>query len=60
MDVWGGELEWEDVYLPRIRTEPLRLSPDRDEVRKAIETLETAERPMLMAGTSVKWSRGAS
>ena len=32
--------EWEDVYLPRIRTEPLRLSPDRDEVRKAIETLE--------------------
>jgi acetolactate synthase-1/2/3 large subunit len=60
MDVWGGQLEWEDVYLPRIRTEPLRLSPDRDEVRKAIETLETAERPMLMAGTSVKWSRGAA
>jgi acetolactate synthase-1/2/3 large subunit len=60
MDVWGGQLEWENVYLPRIRTEPLRLSPDRDEVRKAIEALEAAERPMLMAGTSVKWSRGAA
>jgi len=60
MDVWGGQLEWENVYLPRIRTEPLRLSPDRDEVRAAIEALESAERPMLMAGTSVKWSRGAA
>jgi acetolactate synthase-1/2/3 large subunit len=59
MDVWGGRFEWEDVYMPRIRTEPLRVSPDRDEVRKAIETLASAERPMLMAGTSVKWSRGA-
>ncbi len=60
IDVWSGQFEWEDVYLPRIRTEPARLSPDRDEVRKAIEILETAERPMLMAGTSLKWSRGAA
>ena len=60
IDVWNGQFEWEDVYLPRIRTEPARLSPDRDEVRKAIEILETAERPMLMAGTSLKWSRGAA
>jgi len=60
MDVWGGQFEWEDVYLPRIRTEPLRLSPDREEVRKAIAILERAARPMLMAGTSVKWSRAAA
>ena len=60
MDVWSGQFEWEDVYMPRIRTEPARLSPDREEVRKAIEILETAERPMLMAGTSVKWSRAAA
>jgi acetolactate synthase-1/2/3 large subunit len=60
IDVWSGQFEWENVYLPRIRTEPTRLSPDREEVRKAIEILETAERPMLMAGTSVKWSRAAA
>ena len=60
MDVWGGQLEWENVYQPRIRTDPARLSPDRDEVRKAVEILARAERPMLMAGTSVKWSRGAA
>ena len=60
MDVWGGQFEWEDVYLPRIRTEPPRLSPDREEVRKAIEILQGAERPMLMAGTRVKWSRAAA
>ena len=38
--------------FPRIRTEPPRISPDRDEVRHAIELLERAKRPMLMAGTA--------
>lgn len=60
MDTWNGQCEWENVTIPRIRTEPPRLSPDRDEVRNAIEILQSAERPMLMAGTSVKWSRGTA
>ena len=60
MDTWNGRCEWEDVTIPRIRTEPPRLSPDRDEVRNAIEILRKSERPMLMAGTSVKWSRGSA
>ena len=59
MDTWNGQCEWENVTVPRIRTESPRLSPDRDEVRNAIEVLQAAERPMLMAGTSVKWSRGS-
>ena len=58
IDTWNGQCEWEKVTIPRIRTEPPRLSPDREEVRNAIEILQTAQRPMLMAGTSVKWSRG--
>jgi len=58
MDTWNGQVEWEDARIPHIRTESPRISPDRDEVRKAIELLVAAERPMLMAGTSVKWSRG--
>ncbi len=56
MDVFMGEVEWEAAPVPKIRTLPPRISPDRDEVRRAIELLAKAERPMLMAGTSVKWS----
>jgi len=57
MDIFMGQVPDEQVAVPRIRTDPPRLSPDRVEVRKAIELLQAAERPMLMAGTSVKWSR---
>ena len=60
MDVFMGQVEPEAAPIPRIRTEPPRLSPDRDEVRRAIEILSTVERPMLMAGTSVKWSRATA
>ncbi len=56
MDIFMGQAEWEDAPVPKIRTLAPRTSPDRDEVRKAIELLQTAERPMMMAGTSVKWS----
>jgi len=56
MDVFMGSAEWEESPVPKIRTLAPRISPDREEVRKAIEILQTAERPMMMAGTSVKWS----
>jgi acetolactate synthase-1/2/3 large subunit len=59
MDVFLGEAEESESPVPRIRTEPPRLSPDRVEVRNAIELLKNAQRPMLMAGTSVKWSKAA-
>jgi acetolactate synthase-1/2/3 large subunit len=60
MDVFMGQAEWEQAPIPRIRTEPPRLSPDRAEVRRAIELLAAAKRPMVMAGTSVKWSRASA
>jgi acetolactate synthase-1/2/3 large subunit len=60
MDIFMGQVEPSQAPIPRIRTAPPRLSPDRDEVRKAIELLGAARRPMLMAGTSVKWSRAAA
>jgi len=59
MDIFMGQVEEETAPIPRIRTEPPRLSPDRAEVRRAVELLTAAERPMLMAGTSVKWSRAS-
>jgi acetolactate synthase-1/2/3 large subunit len=59
MDILMGQTEWEKAPVPRIRTEAPRISPDREEVRRAVEMLAEAKRPMLMAGTSVKWSRAA-
>ncbi len=59
MDIFMGSVEDEDVVIPRIRTEAPRLSPDQNEIRKAIDLLREARRPMLMAGTSVKWSKAA-
>ena len=56
MDVFMGSVEWEQAPLPPIRTQPPRIAPDRADVRRALEILRAARRPMLMAGTSVKWS----
>jgi acetolactate synthase I/II/III large subunit len=56
MDVFMGQAEWDQAPVPRIRTAPPRLSPDRADVRSALELLARCQRPMLMAGTSVKWS----
>jgi len=60
MDVFMGQVEWEQAPIPPIRTAPPRLSPDRAEVRAALALLEKAKRPMLMAGTSVKWSMASA
>jgi len=57
MDIFQGSVEDDQVHIPRIRTHPPRISPDRTEVRAAIDVLRNCSRPMLMAGTSVKWSQ---
>ncbi|MFP8870305.1 MAG: thiamine pyrophosphate-dependent enzyme, partial [Myxococcota bacterium] len=57
MDIFMGKVEDDNVIVPRIRTTAPRTSPDRVEVREALELLSKAERPMLMAGTAVKWSQ---
>lgn len=56
MDTFMGQAEWDEVPVPPIRTAPPRLSPDRADVRAALELLKGCRKPMLMAGTSVKWS----
>ena len=60
MDVFMGQVEWADAPVPKIRTVPPRIQPDRDYVREAIEMLAQVQRPMLMAGTSVKWSHASA
>ncbi|MFP8881926.1 MAG: thiamine pyrophosphate-binding protein [Myxococcota bacterium] len=57
MDIFMGSIEDDQVRIPKIRTQSPRLSPDRVEVRAAIDILRNCSKPMLMAGTSVKWSQ---
>ena len=56
MDVFMGEVDLAEAPIPPIRTAAPRTSPDRASVREALDLLSRAQRPMLMAGTSVKWS----
>ena len=60
MDVLSAELEWEDVRFPTMRPEPPLALPAPSDVDKALDVLEQAERPVMMVGTSVKWSNASS
>jgi acetolactate synthase-1/2/3 large subunit len=60
MDILMNDVKEENVRFPEIRTTPPLISPQRDEVTKALNVLENAKRPMMMAGTSVKWSNAQS
>ena len=56
MDILMSEARWE-VPIPKVQTQPPAISPAPEPVRDAIELLRKAERPMMMVGTSVKWSQ---
>ena len=60
MDVLGAEVEWEDVRFPKIRTEPPLLIPSKVEIDEALSLLANAERPVMMVGTSAKWSNAST
>ncbi len=59
MDIFMGSVEEDQIRIPLIRTAPPKLSPDRAAVFEVIEVLKTSQRPILMAGTSVKWSQAS-
>jgi acetolactate synthase I/II/III large subunit len=60
MDVLSGQVELDDVRFPKMRTQPPALSPPRESVEEALTILRNAKKPVMMAGTSVKWSNAAS
>ena len=60
MDVLMGPAEMENVYFPQIRTTPPQVIPDPQDVQQAIALLTQAERPLMLAGTGVKWSQGSA
>ncbi|MGR8948177.1 MAG: thiamine pyrophosphate-binding protein [Gammaproteobacteria bacterium] len=60
MDVLSAEVEEKDVRFPTIRTEPPSSIPPQVDVDSALEILASAERPVMMVGTSAKWSNASA
>jgi len=56
MDVLMNDVKDDHVHIPPIRTAPPLVSSSDDMIRAALDILKEAKRPMMMAGTSVKWS----
>jgi acetolactate synthase-1/2/3 large subunit len=60
MDVLMGASSFDTAWFPTFRTAPPRLVPERADVLAVLEVLRGAERPVMMAGTGVKWSQGGA
>lgn len=60
MDILMNDIKEDHVRYPEIRTTPPLIAAQRDVVSEALDVLENAKRPMMMAGTSVKWSSAQS
>ena len=56
IDVLMTQVREANVVIPHIRTAPPLIAPQRDVCKEALDLLAKAEKPVLMAGTSVKWS----
>ncbi len=59
MDVLMGVVEEKDVRFPLIKTKPSRMLPDKEDVREVIKLIKESKTPVMMAGTSVKWSNAS-
>ena len=60
MDVLSSEVELDQVRFPTMRPKPPMLTPDESDIEHALEILASAKQPVLMAGTSVKWSNASA
>jgi len=59
IDVLSAEIDADSVRFPDIRTQPPVTVADRQSVESALAVLREAKRPVMMAGTSVKWSNAS-
>ena len=60
MDVLGGPVDLDAAVVPAFRDYRVRQPADQASIDEALKLLAAAERPMLMAGTALKWSEGAA
>ncbi|MGY6499460.1 MAG: thiamine pyrophosphate-binding protein [Acidimicrobiales bacterium] len=58
MDVLGGPVDLDAVGIPRVRDPRVVAPAAAPLVTEAAALVRNAERPMVMAGTAVKWSEG--
>ena len=59
-DILGGTVDTDRVRFPRMRPEPPVLTPAMSDIDQALGLLASAKKPVMMAGTAVKWSNAAS
>ena len=60
MDVLSGEVDLDSVRFPRMRPQPPVLMPAQSDIEAALAILAEARHPVLMVGTSVKWSNASA
>ena len=60
MDVLMAPASLDDTRCPTIRATPPTVHPDPADLQATLDVLATAERPVLLGGTGVKWSRGGA
>lgn len=58
MDVLSGPVDEAKAYLPPFRDYRVKHAAPRADVERAVELLANAKKPLVMAGTSLKWSEG--
>ncbi|MFN0090450.1 MAG: thiamine pyrophosphate-binding protein [Acidimicrobiales bacterium] len=58
IDILSAPVELDAVTFPRFRDYRVQASAPRTPVEEALAVLRRAERPMVMAGTALKWSEG--
>lgn len=56
MDILMGPVDMANAPTRLISTEPPKIMPDPSGIREVLDVLSNAKKPMLMAGTAVKWS----
>ncbi|MED5584100.1 MAG: thiamine pyrophosphate-binding protein [Actinomycetota bacterium] len=60
MDVLMAPASLDDTRFPTIRATPPTVHPDHADLQATLDVLATAERPVLLGGTGVKWSQGGA
>ena len=60
MDVLMAPASLDDARFPTIRATPPTVRPDPADLQATLDVLATAERPVLLGGTGVKWSQGGA
>ena len=60
MDVLSGQVDQARAVMPRFRDYRVQHSAPRAAAEAAADLLATATKPLVMAGTSLKWSEGGA